>query len=64
MVVEQLMILILELLNISCEALRNPRDVFEIVLLQGLELLNSSKELNELSDSAAEEIELSEYLVR
>lgn len=38
-------------------------NTFEVVLLKSLELLNSSKQLNELVDSSAEEIELTKDLV-
>jgi hypothetical protein len=55
--------LLLEGGDVLIELSENSTDVFKVVLLKSLELLDGSKEFNELGDSAAEKIELSEDLV-
>ena len=57
------MVLSLELLNAFVELSNNWVNVLKVMLLKGLELLNSSEEINEFGDSSAEEVELSEDLV-
>jgi hypothetical protein len=55
--------LLLEGADVLIELSENCTDVFKIVLFESLELLDGSKEFNELGDSAAEEVKLSEDLV-
>ena len=57
------MVLSLEERFIFIELLEDWVDSFEVVVLESLELLDSSKQVNQLGDSSAEEIELSEDLV-
>jgi hypothetical protein len=62
--VEELVILLLKGIYKALELLKNATDVLQVVLLKGLELLNGAKQLDQLGHSSAEEIELSEDLVR
>jgi len=62
--VEKLVILLLKGIHKALELLKNATDVLQVVLLKGLELLNGAKQLDQLGYSSAEEIELSEDLVR
>lgn len=57
------MVLSLELDDAFVELVDDWVNVFKVVLLEGLELLDGSKKINEFGDSSAEEIELSEDLV-
>jgi len=53
-------VLLLKELSGLVEGVKNWLDSFKIVLLQGLELVDGGEKLNELVDSPAEELELSE----
>lgn len=57
------MVLSLEVGDASVELTHDWINIFEVMLLKSLELLDSSKEINKLGDSSAEEVELSENLV-
>jgi len=56
--------LLLEGINVFIELRNDWADVLKVVLLESLELLHSSKELNKLCDSSTEQVKLSEDLVR
>ena len=62
-VVQESMVLSLELLDAFVELTHNWLNIFKVVLLKGLELLDGSEKINELGDSSAEEVELTEDLV-
>lgn len=57
------MVLFLEHVHVVLETDQDGGDVLEVVFLEGLELFDGAEKLLKLSDSAAEEIELSENLV-
>ena len=63
MEVEELVALLLEGTHVAVELLKNATNVFKVVLLQGLELLDGAEELDELGDTATEQVELAEDLV-
>jgi hypothetical protein len=46
--------------NVDVEGVDDGLDVFEVVLLESLELSNGTEQVNKLANTAAEEIELSE----
>jgi hypothetical protein len=62
-VVQESVVLSLELLDTFVELTHDWFNIFKVVLLKGLELLNGSEKINELGNSSAEEVELSEDLV-
>lgn len=62
-VVKKFVLLVLELLHIGVEGGDDWGDVLQVVLLESLELLNCSKQLNQLVNSSAEQVKLSEDLV-
>ena len=62
-VVQESVVLSLELLDAFVELTHDWLDIFKVVLLKGLELLDGSEKINELGDSSAEEVELTEDLV-
>ena len=62
-VIEESVVLSLELSDALIELVDNWLNSFKIVLLKSLELLNGSEKINELGNSSAEEVELSEDLV-
>jgi len=62
-VVQKSVVLSLELLDAFVELTHDWLNIFKVVLLKGLELLDGSKKINELGDSSAEEVELTEDLV-
>jgi len=62
-VVQESVVLSLELLDAFVELTHDWLNIFKVVLLKGLELLDGSKKINELGDSSAEEVELTEDLV-
>ena len=57
------MVLFLEHVHVVLETHQDGGDVFEVVFLEGLKLFDGAEKLLKLSDSAAEEIELSKNLV-
>jgi hypothetical protein len=61
--VKKSVILLLESAHIALELIDDAANVLKVVLLEGTELLDSAKELNELRNSAAEEVKLAEDLV-
>jgi hypothetical protein len=56
-------VLFLEHVHVVLETHQDGGDVFEVVFLEGLKLFDGAEKLLKLSDSAAEEIELSKNLV-
>lgn len=64
MEIEKLVVLLLECRNVGLELLNDRTNVLKVVLLESSELLDSSKKFDELRDSSAEEVELTEDLVR
>lgn len=62
-VVQESVVLSLELLDAFVELTHDWLNIFKVVLLKGLELLDGSEKINELGDSSAEEVELTEDLV-
>jgi len=62
-VVQESVVLSLELLDTFVELTHDWFNIFKVVLLKGLVLLNGSEKINELGNSSAEEVELSEDLV-
>lgn len=62
-VVQEFVLLVLELLHVGVEGGDNWSDIFQVMLLEGLELLNCSKQLNQLVNSSAEQVKLSKDLV-
>lgn len=62
-VVEELVVLFLELGDEVVELLEDRFDVLKVMLLESLELLDSTEQVNELLNTAAEEFELAEDLV-
>jgi len=54
---------LLEGIYVFLEGVKNWLDSFKVVLLKSSELLDCSKKLDELGNSSAEEVELSEDLV-
>lgn len=63
MEVEELVVLLLEGGDRLVEEGQNGSDVLEVVLLEGLKLLDGAEKFDKLGDSAAEEVELAEDLV-
>jgi hypothetical protein len=63
-VFEETMVLRLELLDVSSEDIKDGLDVLKVVLLEGLELLDSAEQVNELGDTSAEKVEASKDLSR
>lgn len=57
------MVLLLELVDEVLEVDQNWSDVFQVVLLKSLELLDCAEQLLELGDTAAEKVELSKNLI-
>jgi len=62
-VVQKSVVLSLELLDAFVELTHDWLNIFKVVLLKGLELLDGSEKINELGDSSTEEVELTEDLV-
>jgi len=62
-VVKEFVVLLLELHHEVIELLEDGLNILKVVLLKSLELLNSTKQVNELLHTAAEEFELAEDLV-
>jgi len=62
-VVQESVVLSLELLDAFVELTHDWLNIFKVVLLKGLELLDGSEKINELGDSSTEEVELTEDLV-
>jgi hypothetical protein len=56
-------VLFLELVDEVLEVDQNRSDVFQVVFLKSLELLDCAEQLLELGDSAAEKVELSKNLI-
>lgn len=63
-VVKEFVVLLLELHDEVVELLENRFNVLKVVLLESLELLDGTEQVNELLNTAAEEFELAEDLVR
>ena len=51
------MVLTLELLNISLEFLNNGLNVFQVVLFEGLKLLDGAEKVNQLANTSLEKVE-------
>lgn len=62
-VVQESVVLSLELLDTFVELTHDWLNIFKVVLLKGLELLDGSKKINQLRDSSAKEVELTEDLI-
>jgi hypothetical protein len=61
---KELVVLLLEASDGRVEGLGDRGNVLQVVLLEGLELLDGAEELHELANTAAEQIELAEDLGR
>jgi len=60
--IEELVVLLFEGVHEGLEGDNNRLDVLQVVLLEGLELLDGREKFLQLGDSAAEQVELAENL--
>lgn len=63
-VIKELVVLLFEPIDSVVELLENRLNVLKVVLLQSLELLDGTEQVNEFLHTTAEELELTEDLVR